>query len=92
MLKIVHPIAAIALVWSGLAASAIPPAATAQAPKKAKDPNERVCEDITLTGSRLATKRFCGARSEWEERKRLDREAVDAAQRSPCVTNGTTCK
>lgn len=49
------------------------------------NPNERVCENITITGSRLATKRFCGTRSEWAERKRADREALDSAQRSPCV-------
>jgi hypothetical protein len=49
------------------------------------NPNERVCENITITGSRLATKRFCGTRAEWAERKRADREALDSAQRSPCV-------
>lgn len=49
------------------------------------DPNERICENITPIGSRLATKRFCGTRAEWEDRRRQDREAVEAAQRSPCV-------
>ena len=47
--------------------------------------NEKVCENIIVTGSRLGTKRFCGTRAEWEDRKRQDREAVEAAQRSPCV-------
>lgn len=49
------------------------------------NPNERVCENITITGSRLATRRFCATRAEWAERKRADREALDSAQRSPCV-------
>ena len=49
------------------------------------DPNERICEKITLVGSRLATKKFCGTRAEWAERKRQDREALEAAQRSPCM-------
>lgn len=49
------------------------------------DPNEKICENITPIGSRLATKRFCGTRAEWEDRRRQDREAVEAAQRSPCV-------
>lgn len=49
------------------------------------DPNERICENITLVGSRLAVKRFCGTRAEWAERRRQDREVIDAAQRSPCV-------
>jgi hypothetical protein len=56
------------------------------------DPNERVCESITPVGSRLATRRFCGTRAEWADRKRQDREALDAAQRGPCVLthNGGT--
>ena len=54
------------------------------------NPNERVCENITITGSRLATKRFCGTRAEWAERKRADREALESAQRSPCVISTTT--
>jgi len=47
--------------------------------------NEKICENITPIGSRLATKRFCGTRAEWEDRRRQDREAVENAQRSPCV-------
>ena len=49
------------------------------------DPNERICEKITMIGSRLATKKFCGTRAEWAERKRQDREALEAAQKSPCM-------
>lgn len=56
------------------------------------DPNERICEKITMIGSRLSTKRFCGTRAEWEDRKRQDREALEAAQKSPCQiqTTGAT--
>ncbi len=53
----------------------------------AADPNERVCEDIVVVGSRLAKKRFCGTRAEWEARKKADREVVEDAQRhanDPC--------
>ena len=53
--------------------------------QQASDRNEKVCENIVVTGSRLATKRFCGTRAEWEDRRRQDREAVEAAQRGPCV-------
>ena len=55
------------------------------------NPDERICENIVLTGSRLATKRFCGTRAEWADRKRQDREALEGAQKSPCVLthNGT---
>jgi hypothetical protein len=60
------------------------------APRKqriAKDPNERICEDITVIGSRLAVKRVCATRAEWAEKRKLDREAIDNAQRhaaDPC--------
>ena len=56
------------------------------------DPNERICEKVPIIGSRLASKRFCASRAEWEERKRQDREALEAAQRGPCVRDGTKCK
>jgi hypothetical protein len=55
------------------------------------DPNERICEKITPVGSRLATKRFCGTRAEWADRKLQDKQALEKAQLSPCVRNGTTC-
>jgi len=58
--------------------------------KPAADPNERVCEDIVQTGSRLATRRFCATRSEWEEKKRQDRDAVDKAQLNPCMIAHTS--
>jgi hypothetical protein len=60
--------------------------------KAAKDPNEKVCENQTVIGSRLATHRVCATRAEWVEKRRLDREAVDSAQRSPntgCQTVNT---
>lgn len=50
------------------------------------DPNERVCETITPIGTRLGTKKFCGTRAEWADRKRQDREVLERAQLSPCMT------
>jgi hypothetical protein len=55
-------------------------------------PNEKVCEDVPMIGSRLAKKRFCGTKAEWADRKRQDREALEKAQMSPCVRDGLTCK
>lgn len=55
----------------------------------AGDPNEKICENIIPVGSRLAKKRVCATRAEWEERRRLDREAVEQAQKQiggPCQT------
>jgi len=53
----------------------------------AADPDEKVCENITVIGSRLAVKRVCATRAEWKEKRKLDREVVDDAQRhaaDPC--------
>lgn len=53
------------------------------------NPNEKVCENIVPVGSRLAKKRVCATRGEWDERRRLDREAVEQAQKligGPCQT------
>jgi hypothetical protein len=58
----------------------------------APDPNERVCEDVVATGSRLATKRICATRAEWEAMKKADREVVEDAQRhanGPCNSINT---
>jgi hypothetical protein len=49
------------------------------------DPNEKICETIKPIGSRLATKRFCGTRAEWADRKLQEKQALENAQRSPCV-------
>lgn len=51
--------------------------------------NEKICENIPEIGSRLAKKRVCATRAEWEEKRRLDREAVEQAQKligGPCQT------
>ena len=86
MLKRFAPlIAAISLI-------AIPAPVFAQAAPAssgAGDPNEKICENIVSIGSRLAKKRVCATRAEWEERRRLDRQAVEQAQKQiggPCQT------
>ena len=53
--------------------------------KPAADPDQKICEDVIQTGSRLATHRFCATKSEWEDKKRQDRDAVDKAQLNPCM-------
>lgn len=64
----------------------------AEETQSTKDPNERICEKQTVVGSRLATRRVCATRAEWEEKRRLDKDAVDSAQRAPngpCQTINT---
>lgn len=48
--------------------------------KASKDPNEVVCEKQEVIGSRLASKKVCMTRSEWAERRRLERLEIDKAQ------------
>ena len=86
-----------------LAIAATFPAPLLAAPESkasaATDANEKVCENVTQIGSRLAKRRVCATRAEWEERNRQDREAVSQAQKQiggPCSTvsnktGGVTC-
>ena len=49
--------------------------------------SEKICESIVPVGSRLAKKTVCATRAEWEERRRLDREAIEQSQKlisGPC--------
>lgn len=63
-------------------------AAFAQAPDQpatqhrgtGNDPNEMVCINEAEIGSRLAKRRVCRTRAQWEEHHRQMRLAVDTAQ------------
>ena len=60
--------------------------------KPAIDPNQKVCETVTVVGSRLAAKKICATRAEWAEKRKQDRDTVDEAQRSAhigCSVVGT---
>lgn len=73
-------------IFSMISFNSAPQAAPAPSAKKS-DPNEIVCERIEMIGTRLGSRKVCGTRAEWDEKRRLDREAVDSAQRSangPC--------
>lgn len=82
-------LAAAAIPW--LAMPALAQESPEPKPSEARDQDERVCEKITMVGSRLATKRFCGTRAEWEDKKRQDRESIDRMQRVPCLPGATSC-
>jgi hypothetical protein len=81
------------LLWMlvPLASAPLSPA-IAQAATKAADPNQKICQVITPVGSRLATKKVCATRAEWEDKKRQDREATEKAQTQVCVNNPATGK
>lgn len=78
------------LALLALAAAAPEPTSQGQPATRTNvgDPNEKICQNITPIGSRLATKRFCGTRAEWEDRKLQDKQALEKAQMSPCVREG----
>lgn len=83
---------AAASAFAALAVGTLPEPASAQVSKAPRDPNEKVCQVITPVGSRLATKKVCATRAEWEEKKRQDREATERAQTQVCVINPMTDK
>ena len=41
---------------------------------------DEVCEQVRVIGSRLAVKRVCMTRLEWEEKKTLDRDFIQRIQ------------
>lgn len=63
------------------------PAAVA-APTAKKDPDQRVCKTAPVIGRRVPS-RICMTRAEWEARARVDRQDLEAAQRSGLAVCGT---
>jgi hypothetical protein len=70
-------------------AIAQPPAVpTPQAPKATAEADEVICERQVVIGSRLAHRRVCMTRSQWQDARRQDREAVEKAQMQRGMGNG----
>lgn len=67
----------IALLTGGVASAQT----TAPATEDSAVADPKVCENLTVVGSRLAKKRVCVTQAEWAERRRQDREDVEKAQR-----------
>ncbi len=53
-----------------------------------KDANEVVCQREETIGSRLAAKKICLTRKEWDERARINREETERAQQNTANPNG----
>lgn len=83
---LIATIAALSWASSPLLADPAPPAGSEKARPPA-DPNQKICQDITVVGSRLATKRICATRAEWTAQKKADRDTVDEIQRNPCIVD-----
>ena len=71
---------AVTLLACGAGMTAAPLWADQPSSKPTKDPDEWICEKQTIVGTRLATRRVCATRAEWDEKRRLDKEAIDKAQ------------
>jgi invasion protein IalB len=78
-----------AVVLANSAASAAPPPSAIAQPAPAPPPqaskatvgaDEVICERQVVIGSRLAHRKVCMTRSQWEDARRQDREAVEKAQ------------
>jgi predicted secreted protein len=52
--------------------------------RKAKDPNEMICEKQQVLGSRLAAKKVCMTRAQWEEQRRADQQLISKSQLGAC--------
>lgn len=68
-----------------LAAPAVAQTTPAQEKPKKGDPNEVICERQQELGSRLATRKVCMTRAQWEEQRRSDRDLVTRSQINSCV-------
>jgi hypothetical protein len=78
-------VALVAAVAGALIAAPVAAADTASAQAGGYDPNERICEKMIVTGSRLASKKVCMTRAQWDERRRDDRDSIERAQRAAHV-------
>ena len=77
-----YSIAVLALLASTTAAAADPQPAK---PSDRYDPDKKICEKITVTGSRLATRTVCATQSEWDQRRLEERQLIDRSQMAVCV-------
>ena len=82
--------ASLIILSTSTTASETPTSAQEQANTSAAPATEeRYCETITMTGSRLAKRRFCGTRAEWAEKRLQDRQAIERTQTQLCVYSKT---
>lgn len=91
MKKVISSLAVMVLMTQPMAATAwaqasqdqvatSPAAPAAQAPAD-PDANREICKAQTTTGSRLAKKKVCRTKAEWDEQYRLQRQEAEQMQR-----------
>ena len=90
--KAVYNIREMLWIVAALGACSAATTVSGQTVKGPRDPNEKVCQVIKPVGSRLATRKVCATRAEWEAQKQQDRELTERAQTQLCVVNPMTGK
>ena len=72
------------LMTMTLLLSAAPALAQPNAVQRAKpaqnDPGRVICEKVEKIGSRISSKRICMTAVQWAEKRRMDREDLEATQ------------
>jgi hypothetical protein len=48
--------------------------------RPAADPDQTICRNIAVTGSRLTHSRICKTRAQWAEQRRIDRLDLENVQ------------
>lgn len=71
------------------ALACVPATVSAKGKDSDRDPNRMVCEKQEVVGSRLATKRVCMTASEWEQKRREERQMIDRTQMQQKGPNGS---
>jgi hypothetical protein len=66
--------------WLLASVTAVALAAPATSKEREYDPEEMICERQPVLGSRLAKKKVCMTRAQWDEKRRDDRDTVDKQQ------------
>lgn len=84
----VRSIFALAAAVGLLASPAIagnPQAGSPAAAANESNPDQKICEKMTVTGSRLATRTVCATKREWDQRRLEERQLLDRSQLGACV-------
>lgn len=77
----------IGLVIALLSATAADPSPDATVQGTRRDPQQIICEKSMVMGTRLATRRTCVTRQQWDEMRRQDRNAIDDSIRRSLQEN-----
>jgi hypothetical protein len=85
--------ATVLLIGPAIADSAFAQAAPAAQPaqqnvQRTLDPNEIICEKQSVVGSRLAHRKVCLTRAQWDDTRRQDRQEVEKAQTQRGMSGG----